>query len=354
MKNKNINKKINKKVYEGDDAIKSFLLPKNFGLTSVVELPSSLNPFIKDKVRIFVKLVHSAPLGNIKSLPSYVMLNSIPKKKLSQINNLIEYSSGNTALSLTILSQYFGISKMHAIITSDVPEHKKRLLQLVGTNLLISHGSPCPGVFDTEGGIYDAKNLAKKNGWYNLNQYTNPANIKSSMEYIGKELWYQFDNKLSIFVSTIGTAGTITGAGLYLKNKKPSIKIIGTAIKKGSSIPGPRGEIEIHKLGIEWKKVVDEIMPISSRPAFEKSLALIRLGLFVGPSTGMQLAALLDKLEEYKNKNKLKELKNTDGEIVCCFLACDSMAPYVDDYFKNLPKSFFPKIKDLPKPKNIK
>lgn len=340
------NKK-NRKVYEGENAIRSFLLPKNFGMTSIVELPSSLNPFKKDKVRIFVKLVHSAPLGNIKSLPSYVMLNNIPEKKRSRIKNLIEYSSGNTALSLTILAQYFGIPNVHAIITPDVPEHKKRLLQLVGTNLLISHGPSCPDVFADFGGVYDAKILGKKTGWYNLNQYINPGNVESSMEYVGKELWQQFGRKLSVFVSTIGTAGTIAGAGAYLKNKKPSIKVIGTAIKEGSSIPGPRGEEAIHRLGIAWQKIVDEVVPVESRPAFEKSLELIRLGLFVGPSTGMQLAAILAKLKEYKKKNKLKELRNADGEIICCFLACDSMAPYVDEYFENLPKSFFPKVKDL-------
>ncbi len=336
-----------KKVYEGEDAIRSFLLPDNFGLTSIVELPSTLNPFTKDKVRIFVKLVHSAPLGNIKSLPSYMMLKNIKKEERCKIKNLVEYSSGNTALSLTILSQYFGIPKMHAIITPDVPEHKKRLLQLVGTNLLISHGPACPDVFAEVGGVYEAKKFAKKSGWYNLNQYINPGNIESSMEYIGKELWYQFGEELSVFVSTIGTGGTITGAGGYLKKKNPDIKVVGTAIKEGSSIPGPRGETAIHKLGIAWEKIVDEVVPIDSRAAFEKSLLLIRLGLFVGPSTGMQLAAILTKLKEYKKKNKLKELKNANGEIICCFLACDSMAPYVDDYFSNLPAKFFPKVKDL-------
>jgi cysteine synthase len=340
-----LNKK--KKIYAGENAIRSFLLPSNFGLTSVVELPKSLNPFLKDKVRIFVKLVHSAPLGNIKSLPSYVMLKNIRIKDRKRIKNLVEYSSGNAALSLTVLSQYFDIPKMHAIITPDVPIHKQKLLQLVGTNILISHGSPCPGVFDSKGGIYDAKILGKKSGWHNLNQYINPGSVESSARYIGEELWHQFGKKLSIFVASIGTGGTITGAGGYLKKKKPAIRIIGTAIKKGSSIPGPRGEVEIYKLGVNWQNVVDEIAPVNSRSAFLKSLELVRLGLFVGPSTGMQLAALLSKIKEYKNKNKLGKLRNRNGEIICCFLACDSMVPYVDDYFLNLPQKMFPKIKDL-------
>jgi cysteine synthase len=339
--------KKDKKIYEGEDAIKSFIIPGNVGFTPIVEIPSSLNPYKKDGVRIFIKLVHLTPLGNIKSLPAYMMLKNIPDNKLLEIKNLIEYSSGNTALSLTILSQYFGISKMHAIVTPDVPESKKKLLQLIGTNLLISHGNPCPEVFGSGGGIYDAKVIGKKKGWYNLHQYLNSGNIESSFEYIGKELWNQFGDDLSVFISSIGTAGTITGASDYLKNKKPNIKVIGTAIKKGSSIPGPRNEVMIHKLGIEWKKAVDEVVPIDSKSAFSKSLDLIRLGLFVGPSTGMQLAATLNKLKEYKKKNKLKELRNKKGEVVCCFLSCDSMYPYVDEYFSNLPSNLFPKIKNL-------
>ncbi len=341
-----MNKK-NKKIYEGEDAIRSFLLPSNFGLTSVVELPKSLNPYKKDKVRIFVKLVHSAPLGNIKSLPSYMMLKNIPEKERAKIKNLVEYSSGNAALSLTILSQYFGIKNMNAIISTEVPEHKKKLLQLVGTNLLISHGPNCPDVFGEEGGIYEAKKLGKKSGWYNLNQYINKGSTEASSLYIGEELWSQFGKKISIFVASMGTAGTITGAGKYLKNKKSDIKIIGAVIKKGSSIPGPRGEVEINKLGIDWKAVVDEIVPIDTKSAFLQSLLLVRLGIFVGPSTGMQLAATLEKIKEYKKKKILNKFKNKDGEIICCFLACDSMAPYIDDYFANLPSKFFPKIKNL-------
>jgi cysteine synthase A len=339
--------KNNKKIYEGEEAIRSFIIPGNTGFTPIIELPSSINPYKKDKVRIFIKLVHLTPLGNIKSLPAYMMLKNIPNGKLSKIKNLIEYSSGNTALSLTILSQYFGIPKMHAIITPDVPESKKRLLQLIGTNLLISHGNPYPEVFGKEGGICDAKIIGKKKGWHNLHQYINSGNIESSYEYIGKELWNQFGDNLSIFISSIGTAGTITGASNYLKSKKFNIKVVGTAIKKGSSIPGPRNEVMIHKLGIDWEKAVDEVIPIDSKSAYSKSLDLIRLGLFVGPSTGMQLAAILNKIKEYKKKNILKEFKNNNGEIVCCFLACDSMYPYVDEYFSNLPETSFPKIKDL-------
>ena len=347
MNKKNKSNKDNKKVFEGNGALASYLSPGTLGLTPMVELPSSLNPFSKDKIRIFIKLVQFVPLCNIKSLPAFTMLQNIPSKKLSKIKNLVEYSSGNTVLSLTIFAKHFGIPNMHAIITPDVPEHKKRLLRLVGANIFISHGPPSPGVFDKEGGINDARTLGGKTGWYNLNQYINPSNPDAASEYVGKELWQQLGDKLSIFLASIGTAGTIVGAGSYLKTKKPDLNIIGATIKEGSSIPGPRGEVAIHKLGIEWKNVVDEVIAVDTKSAYEKSLELIRLGLFVGPSTGMQFSALLAKLKEYKKKNKLKKFRNKNGEIVCCFLACDTMFPYIDEYFDVLPAGYFPKIKNL-------
>ena len=336
-----------KNFFQGDEAVKSFLTPGAMGPTPVVELPKELNPFHKDKVRIFIKLTQFVPLGNIKSLPSYKMLENIPKKDLPGIKHLIEYSSGNTALSLTIFSKHFGIPNMHAIITPDVPEHKKRLLQLAGTNLLISHGVPSPGVFANEGGIYDAKVLGKQKGWHNFNQYINPGNWQGARDYVGKELWKQFGTDLSVLMTSIGTAGTVYGAGSYLKNKNKKMNLMAAAIKDGYEIPGPRGEVMIHQLGIPWKDVVDEVIPVNTENAFLYSLKLIRLGLFVGPSTGMQLWALISKLTEYKKKKKLSSLRNSDGEIICCFVACDTMFAYIDEYFDVLPSSHFPRITDI-------
>ena len=115
------------KLFEGEGAVASYLAPGSMGSTPLVELPRDLNPFKRDKVRIFIKLMQFVPLSNIKSLPSFMMLNSLSKQKRKKIKNLVEYSSGNTVLSLTVLSKHFGIPNMHAIITPDVPEHKKRL-----------------------------------------------------------------------------------------------------------------------------------------------------------------------------------------------------------------------------------
>ena len=289
------------------------------------------------------------PLGNIKSITSWKMLSLIPQDTLDITKHLVEYSSGNTVLSLAILSKHFGISNLHAIITPDVPEHKKQLLKLVGANHLISHGPRSPDVHSNKGGVYEAREMGKKAGWHSLNQYTNPGNAGASEEYVAKEIWSQLGDELSIFVASIGTAGTIYGSGSYLKGKKRNIYVVGSSIRKGSSIPGPRLDEAILKLGIPWYDIVDKVIPIDAISSYERSLALIRLGLFVGPSTGMQLA-MIDKMVKEMKKNKtLNKYRNKNKEIVITFVACDMMYSYIDDYFSILPKKYFKKEHHLKK-----
>src|ERR1700686_870436 len=149
-------------VFKGEQSIFNYLTPGTLGPTPVLELPGRLNPYLKDRVHIFIKLAQSVPLTNIKSLPSWYMLDAIPKKELEKIKNIVEYSSGNTVMSLAILSRHFGIPNMHAIITPDVPKNKQNLLRLLGANLIISNGLRSPDVYGKTGGIWDAKQMSKR------------------------------------------------------------------------------------------------------------------------------------------------------------------------------------------------
>ncbi|MFA5931986.1 MAG: pyridoxal-phosphate dependent enzyme [Candidatus Paceibacterota bacterium] len=321
-----------KNIFNGEKAIFNYLTPRSTGPTPIIELPSRLNPYLKDGVHIYIKLVQSLPLANIKSLPAYFMLDAIPKKELGKIKHLVEYSSGNTVMSLTILARHFGIPNIHAIITPEVPKNKQNLLRLLGTDLIISHGPSSPDVKSNKGGIWDAAQMGKKPGWKNLQQYINPNSPKASNEIIGKELFEQLGKKINILCAALGTGGTITGSATYLKKKIPNLYVIATSIKKGSSIPGARGEDAVKKLFFPWEKVVDLEFPVATRPAFEMSLKLIREGIFVGPSTGMQLAGILETLARLKKEKKLK--KNTNAVLI----ACDTMFPYIEDYFTVLPE----------------
>lgn len=343
-------------VFGGEDGLKHYLTPGSLGPTPLVELPAKLNPFHTERVRIFIKLATALPLGNIKSLPAWNMLERFTlelggeevgtsKARSTELpSSLIEYSSGNTALSLTVLAPYFGIPETRAIIAPDVPEIKQRLLRLVGTQLLLTHGPASPQVFASEGGIYEASILADTHGWKHLNQYTNPGNPDASSRYVGNELIEQLGDKLSVLVTSIGTSGTITGLTTSLKTANPNIKIVGTSIKTGSSIPGPRGEIAIQSLAFPWQSLVDVEIPITTIPAYTRALELIRSGLFVGPSTGMQLEGVYNYIKRVIESGEHTTLRNTDGELVVTFLACDSMYPYIDDFFKVLPDDHFPKI----------
>jgi cysteine synthase len=334
-------------IFTGTNALFDYLTPGSCGPLPLVELPQSLNPFITDKVRIFVKLMNQLPLTNIKSIPARNMLDSLSLEQTNSTKNLVEYSSGNTVLSLTILAQYFGIPHTHALITADVPEYKKRILQLVGTQLLITDGPSSPGVHDTVGGIWNAQQLGKKKGWHNFNQYTTLANPNGSEKYIAAELWKQLGKNISVIVNSIGTSGTIYGLGRFFKKKNKKIQVVGISIKDGSSIPGPRGEIAVKKLAFPWQQVVDTEIPITTKPAYALALKMIRLGLFVGPSTGMQLAGIYSYIKSRKQAGNLDKLRNTTGTIDIVFLAGDTMYPYVEDFFKHLPPESFPQVKDL-------
>jgi cysteine synthase len=326
------NKNVSKNIFSGEKAIFNYLVPGATGPTPVIELPLRLNPYLKNGVHIYIKLMQSLPLANIKSLPAWYMLDAIPKKELKKIKHLVEYSSGNTVMSLTILSRHFGIPNMHAIITPDVPKNKQNLLRLLGTNLIISNGPASPDVHAKIGGVWEAKQMGKKPGWKNLNQYINPDSPRGASKTIGKELWEQFGEKINILCVSLGTGGTVVGSGSYLKKKIPNLYVIATSIKRGSSIPGPRGEDAVKKLFFPWEKVADLELPIGDKIAFEMSLKLIREGIFVGPSTGMQLAGILETLAKMKKQKKLK--KNTNAVLI----ACDTMFPYIEDYFAVLPE----------------
>lgn len=325
-------------IFKGEQAVFNYLTPGATGPTPVVELPGRLNPFLKDKVHIFIKLAQSAPLSNIKAIPSWYMLDAIPKGELKKIRHLVEYSSGNTAVSLGVLAHHFGIPNTHVIITPDVPKNKQNLLKLLGVNVIISNGPACPDVCAQTGGIWDAGKMGEKPGWKNLNQYVNRDNPKASGEVIGRELWQQLGGRTSILFASLGTGGTVLGVGSYLKKKIANLYIIATSIKRGSSIPGPRGEDATKKLGFPWEKVVDLELPIAEKPAFSASLKLIREGIFAGPSTGMQLAGILEFVRKAKAQKRLSAFRGQGGAINIVLIACDTMLPYIEDYFAVLPE----------------
>jgi len=315
-----------KNVFSGKNSIKDFLNPDSHPLLPLVELPESLNPFLKDGVHIFAKLMYFLPLLNIKSLPAFNMLAEAEKSgKLERVDTIIENSSGNTAFSLAITARAFGIKNMQAIVPFDIAQGKLELIKLSGAKPILNKD-----ILGEPNGIIKAKEIGKQKGFFNPGQYENEANPKAMEKWIAPQIWDQTDGNISLFCAGLGTTGTILGIGRYLKNKSKKIKIVGVSCIQGSTIPGVRTLEKLKEISFDWNSILDSRVETDTNDSFKKSLELCRMGILAGPSSGFVLSGLLKFLEE--KKNNFEELRNKKNEVVAVFICPDTPLPYLDKY----------------------
>lgn len=332
-------------VFSGPEAVKDFLNPDHNPPLPLVEIPKHLNPFAKDGVHIFAKLMNFLPLANVKSLPAYNMLFEKEKAGgLNDIRSLIENSSGNTVFSLAVIGRLFGISKTKAIVSHEVTWGKLQLLRFFGTEIMINEEPICPDPSDKESGIYKAKQIGEKKGWFNLGQYDNEANPRAHERWTGPQIWEQTDGKVTVFCAGLGTTGTMVGTGKYLKDKSSKIVRVGVARLPNNPVPGVRTPNLLREIAFDWKEATDYTEEVGTKESFEKSLKLCRGGIVAGPSSGFALQGLLQFLIKQKELGKFNSMRNKDGEIVAVFICPDSPFPYIDEYFEYLDASHFPNI----------
>lgn len=338
---------IKNNVFSGPDSLKDFLNPDNHPPIPLVELPQACNPFTKDGVRIFAKMMHMVPLANVKSLPAYNMLLEAERNGgLEKVSSLIESSSGNTVFSLAVVARIFSIEKTCAIVSHEVTEGKLKLLRFFGTNITVTKDPICPDPQDKNSGIYKARELGTRKGWMNPGQYNNEANPDAHKKWTGPQIWKQTSGKISIFCAGLGTTGTLVGAGGFLKRKNKKLSVLGVVRSANNPVPGVRTKNLLREISFDWEDIATDLAEAGTVESFEKSLELCRMGLLAGPSSGFAFAGLLKFLEEAKKENRLEHLKNKDGEIVAVFVCPDSPFPYVDDYFEQLGAGAFPSIEN--------
>ena len=197
-----IKKQLN--VFEGKNAVRDFLNPSNNPMIPLVELPTQCNPFHKDGVQIFAKLMNMLPLANVKSLPALNMLLEAEESgRLKKVHTLIENSSGNTVFSLATIARLFGIEKTKAIVSHEVTWGKLQLLRLFGTQILVNEEPICPDPSDKESGIYKARQKGKSKGWFNPGQYDNEANPRAHAKWTAPQIWKQTDGKITLFCAGV-------------------------------------------------------------------------------------------------------------------------------------------------------
>lgn len=321
--------------FVGTNSLRDFLNPKNI-ITPLVELDKNLNPFLKDGIRIFVKLMSHTTLFNIKHVSVYSMLQE--QESLDDKEGIVESSSGNTAFSLSILSQYFGFKKTKFFFSHRVPISKLNLIKLLADEIEINKEPLCPDKHDFNSSINKAKNLAKTTKFVNLDQYSNNANPKGHYDITGEQIVQQFKSlnlQVNFLFSAVGTTGTIVGTSSKLKNIFQDIKIIGVASADDITRLGARSKNLLEEVDFNWKQHVDDLIEIDTQSAFINSIKMIKRGLLVGPSTGHIYSGLIKYISE-------KKLKNFN----IVFIACDTFLPYVDEYIKNIPKEMLAKVKN--------
>lgn len=330
-------------VYSGEDSLKKYFDPDYQPPLPLVEIPACLNPYRKDGVRIYAKMMTMLPANNVKALPAMNLLEkSVEKEKTKTV---IEYSSGSTVISMSLVGRVFhGIDDTRAYLSNKTSDAKLKLMQFFGLNITLFGGPSQPEPLDERGGIQAARRKAMEDETViNPNQYENDANWKAHYKWTGPQILKQLP-QISVLCAGMGTSGTMTGLGTYFKDNKASVVRVGVCTAAGDRVPGPRSYALMSPVTFPWRNAIDAMEEVGSKESYTLSLALSREGLVCGPSSGFNLQGLYQFIEKRKAAGTLSELTDQNGEINCVFLCCDLPYQYINEYFDKLDESQFQPI----------
>ncbi|MDE7019617.1 MAG: cysteine synthase A [Lachnospiraceae bacterium] len=262
-----------------------------------------------NKATILVKLEYLNPSGSVKDRAALNMIEDAEKKGLLKPGaTIIEPTSGNTGIGIAAVAAAKGY---RAVLT--LPEtmsvERRKLLQAYGAELVLTDGSK-----GMKGAIDKAEELqASTPGSVILGQFDNPANPEAHKKTTGPEIWEDTDGKVDIFVAGVGTGGTISGTGAYLKEKNPAVKVVAVE-PEGSPVlsGGAAGAHQIQGIGAGfvpkalYPDIYDEVIPVADEDAYAAGREIaIREGILVGISSGAALYAATQLAKRPENKGKV-------------------------------------------------
>lgn len=260
------------------------------------------------EAKLIAKLEYLNPAGSVKDrIAKGIIDDAIAKGKINKDTIIIEPTSGNTGIGLAAVSAAYGL-KLVIVMPDSMSVERRNLIKAYGAQLELTEGAK-----GMKGAIARANELASENpNSFIAGQFTNPINPLTHKNTTGPEIWNDTDGSVDIFVAGIGTGGTISGVGEYLKSKNPNIKIV--AVEPATSpvlSKGVAGPHKIQGIGAGFvpdtlnTKIYDEIITVENDDAFEVGREIARHdGVLVGISSGAAIKAATEVAKRPENKGK--------------------------------------------------
>ena len=260
------------------------------------------------EANLIAKVEYFNPLGSVKDRVANAMIETAIKEgKINKDTVIIEPTSGNTGIGLAFVTATKGL-RLILTMPETMSIERRRIVSALGAEVVLT-----PGVEGMKGAIEKAEALKKEYGnAFIPQQFENEANPKIHFETTGPEIWRDTDGKVDIFVAGVGTGGTVTGIGKYIKSQNPNAKIVAVEPATSAVLSGHKpGPHKIQGIGAGFVPkvldldIVDEIIPVENEDAFNASRAVAKAeGLLVGISSGASIYAATELAKRPENKGK--------------------------------------------------
>ncbi|MCM4157359.1 cysteine synthase CysM [Gramella sp. AN32] len=260
-------------------------------------LVKSTKLMTKPGVELYFKLEGQNPGGSVKDRAAYNMIKSaLDRGDITRTTKLIEATSGNTGIALAMIAGIFGLD-IELVMPENSTIERVQTMRAYGAKVILT---------DSDVGIEGARDYAEdkmnSGDYFMLNQFGNEDNWKAHYKTTGPEIWKDTHHKITHFVSSMGTTGTIMGTSTYLKEKNPEIQIVGVQPTDDARIPGIRKWPKEYLPSIFDAKKVDRVMEVNEDEAIKTARSLAEHeGIFAGMSSGGAAAAAIKLCEELEN-----------------------------------------------------